>query len=246
MSVYFEVERLRSSLRNIQMPDSEASQICGSATDDISQILLDIVSNAVSEAVDYAVELGADKFVDDIQVLPDAGGLYRISTHSGTADYSKPRQEMLPSLLKNAKTSSDGNRYKVIPMRGKETKVERSMFSALQERQDAIDTARTVLREQAKNKKHAITDALGLNLSKQVAAAKMGSSTSTQRSGEVEFRTASDKQDAGTSWVIPEKEADMTEYLQNLNNRILDTANGAIQDLMRSYYRSYVGEQWHM
>ncbi len=39
-------------------------------------------------------------------------------------------------------------------------------------------------------------------------------------SGEVNFRTASSKQDANTKWVHPGKEGDMTKKLRDINARM--------------------------
>jgi hypothetical protein len=240
MSVQLEVERLRFSLSRSQLPNNDIQNICDAATKDINEVLLDIVSNAVNEAIDYALEIEANDFIDDVQVLPDADGLYRISTHSGILDYSKDSQQMLPKLLQNAKTSKDGHKYKVIPIPKKEIKVEHSMFSVLQARQDAVDTARAALREQATNRKLGIAEALRTNLSQQVAAAHTSRGSSKGSIGGVEFKTVSDKQDASKSWVIPEKSADMTDYIDGLNRRMADTARSAIEELLESYYTSYM------
>ena len=240
MSVQLEVERLRFSLSRSQLPNSDIQNICDAVAGDINEILLDIVSNAVSEAIDYALEIGANDFIDDVQVLPGADGLYRISTHSGMLDYSKESEQMLPKLLQNAETSKDGHRYKVIPIPKKEIKVEHSMFSVLQARQDAMDEARATLRQQAANRKLGITEALRTNLSQQIAAAHTSRGASKGSAGGVEFKTASDKQDPSKSWVIPEKDADMTDYVNSLNRRMADTARSAIEELIGSYYTSYM------
>jgi hypothetical protein len=240
MGVILDIEYLRSALVRNQIPNIEIQYICDDVTGEINEALLSIVSNAVGEALDYAVSIGADGFVDDIQILPDSNGLYQISTHSGIMDYSKDKKEMLQHLLKNAKTAQDGSRYKVIPISQKHTKVEHSMFSVLQSRQDSIDDARATLKDRANNRRAGITDVLQANLAKQVSAAHGAHSDSRVKSGTTEFRTASDKQDASTAWVIPEKEADMSEYVQDLNQLILTQAQEAIDSIIDSYYSLYV------
>jgi len=240
MSVHLTIERLRFSLSNIGLPNIDIQYICDAANNDINAILLDVVSNAANQAIDYAIEIGANEFVDDIQILPDANGYYSISTHSGTMDYSKQAQEMLPHLLKNAKTSKDGHRYKVIPIRKKSNQVQQSMFSALQDRQDNIDELRATLN--TKNRKTGIADALRESLSKQASAAKAARKFEGSKTGNVEFRTASDKQDPHSSWVIPEKKLDMTEYVHELNNQIANSVSNAISDIIDSYYESYIGD----
>jgi predicted RNA binding protein with dsRBD fold (UPF0201 family) len=240
MSVHLDLERLRFALSRNQVSNLQIQYICDEAEGEINEALLSIVSSAVSEALDHAIEIGADAFVDDIQVLPDANGFYQISTHSGNMNYSKESKEMLLHLLKNAKTSQDGHRYKVIPLSQKDTKVEQSMFSVLQARQDAMDDARAALREQAKNRRMGITEALRINVSKQATAAHTVRSSSHAKSGHVEFRTASDRQDPMKDWIIPAKEADMGDYIQDLNRKIVDQARESIKALIDSYYSSYV------
>ena len=241
MSVHLDIERLRFALSRNQVPNIEIQYICDDAEGEINETLLSIVSNAVSEAIDHALDIGADGFIDDVQILPDSNGLYQISTHSGILNYSKPEKQMLSHLLKNAKTSQDGHKYKVIPISQNDTRVEQSMFSTLQARQDAMDDSRAALREQARNRKLGITEALRVNISKQTSAARTVRSGSHAKTGAVEFRTASDRQDPLKAWVIPEKEADMSDYIQELNNKIADQAREAIKQLIDSYYSQYVG-----
>jgi hypothetical protein len=241
MSIHLDIERLRFALSRNQVSNIEIQYICDDATSDINEALLSIVSNAISEALNHAINIGADDFIDDVQVLPDSNGLYQISTHSGVTDYSKDKKEMLPHLLKNAETAQDGSRYKVIPIQQKDTRVEHSMFSVLQSRQDMQDDARAALRDRAANRRAGITDVLRANLAKQASAAHIASNSLHTKSGPIEFKTASDKQDASTAWVIPEKEADMSEYIQDLNRQILDQAREAIRGIVDSYHASYVG-----
>lgn len=242
MSVQLDISRLRSALRSQDVSSINTQYICDDAENQINQSLLSIVSDAVSEAIDHALSIGADGFIDDVQVVADADGLYQISTHSGTLDYSKPEQHMLSSLLKNAKISKDGHRYKVIPIKQKDTQVEQSMFSMMQNRQDTMDDSRNALREAATNRKLALTEALGVNISKQVSFANTVKTNKHAKTGATEFRTATDRQDASSAWVIPEKEADMSEYIQVLNRQITDQALSAIASVMDSFYSQYVGE----
>jgi hypothetical protein len=236
-----DIERLRFSLSRTGLSNTEIQYICDSATGAINQVLLDIVSGAVSEAIDYALGIGADEFIDDVQVLPDSSGLYQISTHSGNLDYSKDAKEMLPLLLKNAKISQDGHRYKTIPIQKKENQVEHSMFSVLQSRQDVLDEARTALSERIASRKQQLGDALKINLSKQVSAAHTVRDAAKVKTGEVEFKTASDRQDPSTAWVIPEKNADMSDYISQLNQKILDQGRESVRNLVDYYQSQYAG-----
>lgn len=235
MSVYIEVDRLRSSLVYAGMDNNQANDICDLASESIVEMLADLVSGFVDQALSYAIDIGADEFVNDIQIIPDAHGLYKISTHSGNMDYSRERKEMLPNLLKNSKVSKSGNRYKVIPM-GDKNKTAHSMFSVLQAKQDIIDETRQAIREQARNKSLGITRDLRAGVYQ-----KLDRPTSQPHSEDVEFRTASDKQNPGTSWVIPEKDADMTSYINELNQQLIQQATESITDIIESYRSEYIG-----
>lgn len=233
MSVYVEIDRLRSSLIYSGVDSLEAYDICDLATQDINDMLADLVSSAMDQALSHAIDIGAEEFVDDVQIVPDANGLYKISTHSGNLDYSRDKKEMLPHLLKNAEISKSGNRYKVIPLKDKK-KTANSMFTMLQAKQDIIDETRQAIREHAKNK------SLGIN---RKLRTDLGSNQTTSQAHpeEVQFRTASDKQNPGVSWVIPEKDADMTAYISELNQQLAQQASQSIIDIVESYYLTHVG-----
>jgi len=235
MGIHLSIERLRHSLMSSRMPNIEVQQICESAQGDINEALLTLVTNAITEAIDYAISIGADDFINDVQVISNFDNLYQISTHSGNLDYSKEEVEMLPSLLKNAKVSQDGHRYKVIPMQKKE-KVEHSMFSVLQSRQDMANENREALRSKA-----GIAAAIRANLTRQTLSARAGQSESHIKTGEVQFRTATDKQDPSKSWVIPAKPADMSQYIEDLNMRISQQSYESVDSIINYYYSSYVG-----
>jgi hypothetical protein len=239
VSVRLHIERLRTELSLTGISGLESQYICDEAEDRINEVILSVVSNAVNSAIDYAISIGANDFVEDVRIVPDSNGLYQISTHSGILDYSKPEQQMLSKLLTNANVSADGHRYKVIPIEQKENRVEQSMFSMLQNRQNAIDNSRAALREQASNRKLDIGSALRESIAQQASAARAMREVAKSKTGHTEFRTASDRQDPLKAWVIPEKEADMTDYIQDVNEGITNQSNQAISEIMDSYYSSY-------
>lgn len=238
MAIQVEIDRLRSYLTSVGYDYNAVYSICDHFTQVLNESVFDVVSGAVDEALDHAINIGADEFVNDIQVLPDANGYYSISSHSGTLDYSTKSVQMLPHLLKNAKISSDGSRHKVIPVRGK---TESSMFSMLQSKQDTIDNARTAMRNRAKERRAEITSSLQEYASQRSRAMSSISEPVEPNSGQVNFRTASDKQDPNTSWVIPGKDADMTSYIYELNSRILTMSEQAVSDVASSFYQEYGG-----
>lgn len=237
MSIQTEVDRFRSYLTSIDYAYNDIYAICDELTIAINEGVFDIVSGAVDEALDYAISIKADEFVDDIQVLPDASGYYSISSRSGTLDYSKESQRMLPHLLKNAETGSSGNRYKVIPVKG--ARVQSSMFSMLQQKQDEMDEARIAIRNKAKERKADITGSLQEYALKRTNSISSANKAVESAAGQPNFRTASDKQDPSTSWVLPEKDIDMTSYIHELNSRILTMSDQTVSDIVNSFYKEY-------
>jgi hypothetical protein len=55
----------------------------------------------------------------------------------------------------------------------------------------------------------------------------------------VDFRTASEKQDPDTTWVIPAKEMDMTGYLMDMNKRIQDNIYQSVMFIVESYEKEF-------
>ena len=54
-----------------------------------------------------------------------------------------------------------------------------------------------------------------------------------------EFRTASEKQDPDTTWVIPAKEMDMTGYLMDMNKRIQENIYQSVAFIVESYEKEF-------
>jgi hypothetical protein len=239
-----EVNRLRSYLSQRSWMPSEIDEICDLASNDINEIILDIVSNAVAEATDYAIELGAEDFVEDLDVL-EIGGGFMIGTRSGKTDYSTPEIKMLPDLVKNGDISEDGNRYKVIPI-GKESTARqpRDIFSVLRSRDSMLQEARRNLNQQALDKRSARAqqmaghwrDIVARKMQERVAVVKPKETTTIKKP---EFKTASEKQDPETQWVIPAKEMDMTGFLMDINKRIQDSIYSSVMYIVDSYEKEF-------
>jgi hypothetical protein len=223
------------------MPNQEIQYTCDSAIGEIHSAVSNIIDGAINSAVNHAIEIGADGFIDEIQILENSDGIYQISTHSGILDYSIEEKQMLPALLSNAKTSKDGSKYKVIPIRDKGTPTPRSSFSVSQLQQDGIDESRAALRDVAASKRLGITDTLKANLSKQAADMRAAHTNHSDRTGTLNFRTATDKQDPSTAWVIPRKEIDMTDFISDLNRQIDSDSRESTTQILNNYYYRYVG-----
>lgn len=238
MSLMLNVERLRLALTEAGYSSREAQDVLDDAMDDIDSEALEIITSASNDAIDYAIDHDAEAFIDDMQILPGADGIFRITTHSGITDYSRPQQEILPALLAGGKTGKDGHKYHVIPMQESNgSKTENSMFSQMQSRKDSIDSSREALRRKGNGKTRLLLETVQAGLAAQTQAAKQVHKDMMNTGGPVNFRTASDKQDSKSSWVRPEIEADMTDFIQELNTRILESMESSINAIMDSYFR---------
>lgn len=238
-----EINRLRSYLGQRNWMPNEIDGILDLASNDINEIILDIVSNAVAEATDYAMDIGAEEFIEDLDVI-EVGGGFMISTVSGKTDYSIPERKMLNNLLKNAEVSEDGNRYKVIPVGGiKKTSQSRDIFSVMRQRDSVLQEARSALNNQALNNRSARAQTMAGHFRNIIANKMSERMVSKPRVTETrvkpEFRTASDKQDENTQWVIPAKEMDLTGYLMDMNKRIQDSIYSSVMFIIESYEKEF-------
>ena len=113
-----ELQRLRMRLTHKRIPADFIDQIVDSAAQSLNETILDAVASTMTQAVEYADSIGAHEFAEEIDIAA-SGGIYRIITLSGRTDFSTPERKMRDSLLRGAKVSKDGTRYKVIPVGGK-------------------------------------------------------------------------------------------------------------------------------
>lgn len=237
-----ELYRLRNNLYSSGWEAGEIDQILDQASKDVNELILDVVENAVAEAIDYAQDLGAEEFIAEMDIQ-ESGGYFQIWTISGKTDYSEPVRQMLPDLLKNgSQNPNTGNINKVIPIGGKDQKILGDIFSVMQDRQKKLQEARESLVENNLDKRSArashmassFRSILQRNLAARQKITKVREVTSP-----TEFRTASSKQDPSESWVYPAKEMDMTGFLMDLNSRIANTLESAISQLISSYIEEY-------
>lgn len=237
-----ELYRLRHTLYGSGWEMNEIEDIIDQASRDVNEIVLDVVENAVAEAVDYAQDLGAEEFMSEIDVR-ERGGYFQIETISGNTNFSTPAREMLPDLIKDAPTSSNGNKNKVIPVGAGSSKIRGDMFSVMQDRQKKIQEARASLIESNLDRRSARATQMAHDfrsvLHRNLVAKQAERKVSKGNSANIEFRTASSTQDPSVSWVYPAKDMDMTGFLMDLNDRIRSTLGAAITQLIDSYIEEY-------
>lgn len=235
MNPDLEIERLRWTLSDRGWEPSETDTICDMASNDINNIILDVISNATSTAITHAESIGALSFINDIDIIQE-GWIYIISTKSGNMDYSVSGRKNLPNLLKNAKTAKDGSRYKVIPIKDK--KIGTSSFDVAREMQRDVDAARAELM-QSKDGRSARASSMIESFRKNIGKSSINLSEANSIGITTGFRTASSKQDADSQWVVPDIDRDMTTYIANLNNNIRSTIYDAVSTIIESYEEEY-------
>jgi hypothetical protein len=235
----FELDRLRWNLSNKNWEPQEIDSIVDMAAEEINNTILDVVSNASATAISHAETIGAQDFIFDVDIVQE-GAMYFIRTRSGKTDFSIPRTENLPNLLKNGKPMKDGGKYKIIPMREKKPKVALSSFEVMSEQQRQVDAARGVIIENNRNNRsaraNAMADQFRQGLAKNTASRQKQHAEET---GPVMFRTATSNQDPTTQWVIPEIDRDMTQYLVDLNDRIKEVVTESVLTIIQFYETEY-------
>ena len=222
INVDFELDRLKDDLRWKGYNINDVDHVVNLARQDVYDAIQDIVDNAMLEAAQIGEAIGADDFVEQLQVTRK-GGNYHIATLTGKTDFSEPPFPMLPKLLKNAKTSKKGVRYQHIPIKEKQgvnSNILDMRARAAQERKEEVQR-RKQERDNARRSGsfRGTTPITGLSKAKAYLESKRQQAASN-RTGAVTFRTATSKQDPSTKWVRPEKKMDMTGVLRDINDRI--------------------------
>ena len=199
------------------------------------------------EAAQYAAEIGADEFIDDVDVA-EIGGSYNIITRSGQTNYSQPEVKNLPNLLKNGKVAADGSRYKVIPLNDNSSskRMGNSIFEDQQALQSKIQAARESLRNNLRIGSSPRTNQMTERFREMIrqnmpARESFFSLNKVKQNSTVKprFATASSKQDPATSWVIPARELDMTGYLMDINSRIQQNIYDTVSTIVNEYERLF-------
>lgn len=239
----FEIQKLRFYLQSKDISYADIDRVCDAAATDLNEVVLSVVSEAMVDAVNYAESIGADEFIEDIDII-ESGGVFAITTRSGKTNYSKPEVKNLQNLLKNGKVSKDGSRYRVIPLSDSDNrqKIGKSIFEDQAILQSKIQAARDALTESmgrgsnkdTKGMVKAFRNMISSNMQSRKSFYTLSAPT-----GKPKFRTASDKQDPNTSWVIPAKNIDMTSYLMTINSKIIDDVRSISLKVISEYERLF-------
>lgn len=208
-NLLFELDKLRTTLRNKGLDNSTAETIIARANGEINQAMREQAEAAMQLAIESGIEKESSDFINELKLDTS---LMQVITESGNMNFPEPPRPMLPQLLKNAKPTKDGTAvYKVIPVGtpGKDKpKTSMNIYDSMKQ----INAQRI---ENARKQYKAVAPT------------------------ESKFRTASSKQNPNTQWVKPGKENDFSEAVKNINSELESTMEKLIQDIIRSYEESF-------
>ncbi len=242
MSASSAIQQLRQTLLSKGFGFTEADEIADAAAAELDYTIVNILNAATVEAAAYGIEMKADDFVSQMKINR-SGETYNITTNTGKTDFSNPPFPLLPYLLKNAKTSKDGHRYKTIPIR-KDTaspsaRPMGSIEAAIQI--DAKAQAAKEARYADRRSQHSspsptqAADIFAGTFSINWPSSKEVRDNRPKPSGNPEFRTASDKQNPSTSWVLPAQDRDMTRILADINSKLQSDIASATDVIVKKY-----------
>lgn len=228
-----ELHNLKMSLVLRGLSEAEADNLCQEAHDHIRNQIIDIVSDALEEAARSSSEDKTQKFISEIMAVRD-GSVFSITTSSGKTDFSEPPFPMLPKLLSGAKVSKAGTRFKVIPV--KDTTSSNLKNNTIEKAIIEINKRRAQLKAERDAEKKGISDPMSSipDIAPNIPAVERFKSKSVEH-GAVSFRTASENQDPNSKWVYPAMQADMTDALNDINDRLHDRIDDAIKDVISRY-----------
>lgn len=238
-----ELNRFRWEMQQIGYSEDLVNDMIQLASQELNEAIVVLVENALAASIDYAADLGAHEFLDDVEIRSN-GYSYEIATISGKTDYSTPGRQRKQELLKDAKVSKDGNRYKVIPMEDKSKKQKMlSSFSVDKTRQRMIDSTRAALREKqglgSTQSSKDMIEAFRKSFNAQRGTSKnyyasQRAQLKSKATDEVRFRTVSEKQ-PDDAWALPDINKDMTIFLYDLNDKLEKDFDAVVKNIIDGY-----------
>jgi hypothetical protein len=221
-----ELARLKSFLENSNLDYFEINGIIEEASESIDEALDELIQVALEDVLSYADSMGAYDFLEDIYVR-DNGFYKEISSTTGSFFFSKPEVKNLPNLLKGGKTAKDGTQYKVIPV-GKPNLT--SSIDAMRAKQSVQQEVRKNLNSSVlEDRANQIGDRFRQRIEDRMQKRR------ERMANQNEFRTATSKQDSNESWVIPKRDFDLTEYVDNINSDLAQSSELVIINIVDSY-----------
>jgi hypothetical protein len=212
-NILFELDRLRNRLHSKGLDSVTVERIMQEATNEIRDAFEYQGEAAMQLAIEQGVEKRSPEFINELRLNYVN---MELTTDSGNMDFSTPPYPNLHNLLRGAKPIKDGSGvYKVIPV-GKPGHNRPKTSTNIYDVHKKIDAERA---ETARSNHTAISP--------------KGSK------GEQQYRTATSKQSAMKSWVIPAKNKDFSEDVKNLNTTLTKTMDDIVSDIIKSYEESF-------
>jgi len=222
----YKVSQLRLYLSSRGVSQDTIETIIDSINSSAQSQIASILENNVFAASQRAEEMRAKGFISEIVVRPTGSGL-EITTDSGNHDFSKQPFPMLDRLLAKGKVSKDGSMYKTIPI-GSNNK---NMTTVVKDVAAGVSSIRD-----SNDKPRSLTEAVNsMAQSFGLGARPMIKTSESKPQSQVQFRTASSKQDRNTQWVQPGIDADMTPILNEINATMAADIENAIDSAIREH-----------
>lgn len=221
-------QSLRRSLKMKNKSDDRVDELVYRAENDLNMAILDIVTDSLQQVQQLAIEYGIDDFVENVNIQAVGGG-FEIAVSGGRTDFSTPKEEMLPGLLKSGKTSKDGSIYRVIPLPTIREFKTRSLSSM-----DAMQARATQIKQDRADQKRAL-DAGRMTKAFAASAPRVTMNTVITPAVGKEFRTATSKQNPTTQWVRPARDINITNDLMDINSRMSAQINNVTQAIVHRY-----------
>lgn len=245
-----EIERLKSTLKIKGLDYSQAEEVGMYAQEDIDNAINELAQLAMEEAANAGMIMGATEFAEELQIVK-LGGIPHIKTLSNQVDFTLPRREMLDDLLKNAKETADGTKYKIIPVgaEGGQPTEENKRFTTLMDVQQNINRQNFAAVQQRKRelkeaRKMIFTGSSSMTFTGLAKAQEFlgvhggGVTQATPRhtmNVVPDFRTATSKQNPSTQWVLPERPMNMQLILADINRQLENDIQEAVRSIVRQY-----------
>lgn len=225
------IGRITRSLEETEQSPELIMLSLDEAGEAIDEVCASLLEGAVYEAVDYAISIGANRFLELLTVEDQSDGFF-ISTATGETDFSTDEVPMLDHLVAGGKKGKDGSRYRVIPVYqgasvDDKKKIAHSLIEQMKSRQKDLEHKRYMsgvdsVKDAAKSLASGI-------ISKEVSIPK--------HSGAVNLRTASENQ-SPDKWAIPAQDRDMSQFLAELNRKLKEDIYLAVEEVVNLYVRT--------
>lgn len=213
VNIHLELFYLKNYFLSKGLDDQSADALVSDAEADIGEALRERLDNALDKAVSLGIQKDSSEFINDLVKIDDQ---FLISTSSGSTDFSDPPFPMLDRLLSNnAKPMKDGSGvYKVIPVGAPSKNPKKNIHTNIFDAQKALMAERHQKSSQDYN-------------------------SIAPKNSKTNFRTATSKQNRDTQWVLPAKEKDFNQELNDINAELSESRDDIVLGIIKNYMEKY-------